>query len=61
MFGKEELLLSFALVHAAAWVSFGLITFVTWALDTNRLQELPGTQTRATSAVPERTQPPKSR
>jgi hypothetical protein len=60
-FGIEELLISVALIHAAAWFSFGLITFVTWAFDTDRLQELPGTQTHVTTAVSERAQPPKSR
>jgi len=60
-FGIEELLISFALAYAAAWFAFGLVAVVTWAFDTDRLQELPGTRTHATLAIPERAQPPKSR
>jgi hypothetical protein len=60
-FGIEELLGSLLLAFAATWFSFGLITFMTWAFDTERLHDLPGNQTHAKSVIPERTGPSKSR
>lgn len=61
-FGIEEVLILFVLAFAVAWFSFGLITLGTWAFETTeRLQVLTSSQTDATSAIPERTQPSKLR